>query len=128
MRDCKQHQAALQYKGDGRGETSGVTQSTSAERLWGPKDSASHLGNCPADPVNVVPQLAAGGCQASEGLLEGQAGVVGPVLHDLTQPHHLGLLRGKLQLSCNRLRGVQNLFWRQQGQEELAIACSVSSS
>ena len=88
--------------------------------------ATAYLCNCFGDPVHLVPQLAAGGGQAGEGLLQGHAGVVRPLLHDLAQPYHLCCLWLELQLGCNGLRGVQHLLGGQQRQEESAVACSVA--
>lgn len=74
----------------------------------------AYLCNCGSDPVHLVPQLAAGGGQAGEGLLQGHAGVEGALLHDLAQPHHLCCLGLKLQLSRHRLTRVQYLLGGQQ--------------
>ena len=79
-----------------------------------------------ADPVHLVPELAASGGQTGEGLLQGDAGMRGPLLHDFTQPHHMLRLRLELQLSCHWLKGIQNLLWGQQRQEEVAIACNIT--
>lgn len=87
------------------------------------QDTASHLVFDLFDPVHLVPELVAGGAQAGEGLLQGGAGVAGPLLHDLTQPHHTLGLWPELQLVGHRLISIQHLLGRQQGEEEVAVVC-----
>ena len=87
------------------------------------QSTVSHLVFDFLDPVHLVPELVAGGPQAGQGLLQGGAGMAGPLLHDLAQPDHSLGLRPELQLVGHRLIGIQHLLGRQQGEEEVAVAC-----
>lgn len=107
------------WGGRGRGDRGGK-EGKGGER--------GYLCNHFSDPVHLVPQLAAGGGEADEGLLQGHAGVVGPLLHDLAQPHHLHLLGLELQLGRHRLLGVQHLLGGEQRQEEGAVACTKAAT
>lgn len=125
--------AAVRRGGEGRGrrKRGGGRGGGGEERRKGSGDGrvgvgggqGRHLCDHFRDPVHLVPQLAAGGGEADEGLLQGHAGVVGPLLHDLAQPHHLHLLGLELQLGRHRLLGVQHLLGGEQRQEEGAVAC-----